>query len=98
MFYLINIPKKFYPVSRRFFFANATPAVVRHDQRAQQRHAGRQGQGDPDDGTEQTGRLLRDPFRRRGKEVMNFLKKWLDKHSMETDMQYGPCLNSKGVK
>jgi hemerythrin len=29
---------------------------------------------------------------------MNFLKKWLDKHSMETDMQYGPCLNSKGVK
>jgi hemerythrin-like metal-binding protein len=30
-------------------------------------------------------------------EVMNFLKNWLDKHIMETDMKYSPYLISKGV-
>lgn len=31
-------------------------------------------------------------------EVMNFLKNWLDKHILETDMKYVPYLSSKGVK
>jgi hemerythrin len=31
-------------------------------------------------------------------DVMNFLKNWLDMHIMGTDKQYGPFLNSKGVK
>ncbi len=30
-------------------------------------------------------------------EVMDFLKKWLDKHILGTDMQYSAFLNSKGV-
>lgn len=31
-------------------------------------------------------------------DVMDFLKKWLDKHILGTDKKYGPFLNSKGVK
>ena len=31
-------------------------------------------------------------------DVMDFLKKWLDKHIMGTDKKYGPFLNSKGVQ
>ena len=31
-------------------------------------------------------------------DVMDFLRKWLDKHILGTDKKYGPYLNSKGVK
>jgi len=31
-------------------------------------------------------------------EVMNFLKSWLDKHIIGTDMKYSAFLNSKGVQ
>lgn len=31
-------------------------------------------------------------------DVMDFLKKWLDKHILGTDKKYGPYLNSKGIK
>jgi hemerythrin len=30
-------------------------------------------------------------------EVMNFLKDWLNNHILNSDTQYGPFLNSKGV-
>lgn len=31
-------------------------------------------------------------------QISNFLKDWLAKHIMETDRQYGPFLNSKGLR
>jgi hemerythrin len=31
-------------------------------------------------------------------EIMNFLKEWLINHILRTDKNYGPFLNSKGIK
>ncbi len=31
-------------------------------------------------------------------QMVNFLKDWLGKHILETDMAYGPYLNEKGVR